>query len=640
MQTQQVRTTLNIGILAHVDAGKTSLTERLLFDTGAIDRLGSVDGGDTRTDTGAIERQRGITIRSAVAAFTVGDTQINLIDTPGHSDFIAEVERALDVLDGAVLLISAVEGVQAQTRVLLKTLRRLGLPTLVFVNKIDRAGARTAPLLDDIRRRLTPHVVPLTEVRGAGTPGATVTARRLGHPAVRDEAARALADVDDTILAALVDGPPPDADAVRAALTARTGDGTLHPVLFGSAIGGQGVPELIEAVREFIPAITKPGAESALPAGTVFAVRRGPVGERIGYLRLYEGQVRARQKVTFLRHDAEGGTERIAGRLTGIRVVGAEGDTAGPGQIAEVRGAAGIRVGDRLGELRCGEPRFAPPTLRTVARAVRAGQGAALRSALLELADQDPLIHAHPEPDGSTALLLYGEVQKEVLGATLVGEFGIEAAFEPSRIRCVERPAGTGEALEERGHRSTTGLPATVGLRIGPGPHGSGRVFSYETELGALPRAFHQAVEDTVHATLAQGGPRGWPVTDCHVTLTRSGFDSPVSVAGDFRTVTALVTRQALERAGTVVHEPVHTFEVEVPLDALAPVTAQLSALGAEFGRTTGGQEAWLITGRLTARRVREIELALPGLTRGEGVWWSRVSGDRPVRTSEALPQA
>ncbi|MEV3855915.1 tetracycline resistance ribosomal protection protein Otr(A) [Streptomyces sp. NPDC050095] len=639
VRPEPVRTTLNIGILAHVDAGKTSLTERLLFDTGAIDRLGSVDAGDTRTDSGAIERQRGITIRSAVAAFTVGDTQINLIDTPGHSDFIAEVERALAVLDGAVLLISAVEGVQAQTRVLLKTLRRLGLPTLVFVNKIDRAGARIAPLLDDIRRRLTPLVVPLADVRDAGTPRARVLPRGLDGPAARDDAARILAEVDESVLATLVDGPPPDAAAVRAALVARTGDGTVHPVLFGSALGGQGVPQLIAAVREFVPATVKSGAAAARPAGSVFAVRRGPVGERIGYLRLYEGEVRARQKVTFLRRDTEGGTERVAGRLTGVRVVGG-GDRVGPGQIAEVRGVNGIRVGDRLGELPGGQARFAPPTLQTLARAVRPGQGAALRSALLELADQDPLIHARPEPDGSTALLLYGEVQKEVLAATLAEEFGIDATFEPSRIRCVERPVGTGEAVEEMGRHSTTGLPATVGLRVRPGPPGAGRVFSYETELGALPRAFHQAIEDTVHATLAEPGPRGWPVTDCHVTLIRSGFDSPVSVAGDFRTVTALVVRRAVERAGTRVFEPVHAFEAEVPLDALAPVTAQLAALGAEFGETTGGRESWVVTGVLTARRVREMELALPGLTRGEGVWWSRVSGDRPVRASGAVAQA
>lgn len=217
--------TLNIGILAHVDAGKTSLTERLLFDHGAIDRLGSVDAGDTRTDDGAIERQRGITIRSAVAAFTSGDTQINLIDTPGHSDFIAEVERALEVLDGAVLLLSAVEGVQAQTRILMRTLRRLRLPTLVFVNKIDRAGARAEDLVADIHRRLTPHVVPLTDVTALGTPAARVRPRPPGDP----ELAEALAEVDPDILAAVVDGPRPTPDDLRKALASRTADGSIHP---------------------------------------------------------------------------------------------------------------------------------------------------------------------------------------------------------------------------------------------------------------------------------------------------------------------------------------------------------------------------------------------------------------------------
>ncbi|MFJ3988252.1 tetracycline resistance ribosomal protection protein Otr(A) [Streptomyces sp. NPDC090032] len=636
MLSQPTRHTLNIGILAHVDAGKTSLTERLLFDTGAITRLGSVDAGDTRTDTGDIERQRGITIRSAVAAFTIGDIQINLIDTPGHSDFIAEVERALAVLDGAVLLLSAVEGVQAQTRVLLKTLRRLRLPTLVFVNKIDRAGARDEALLDDVRRRLTPHVVPLTEVHDAGTPSARTVPRRLTDPVARAAVAEALAEVDDSVLAGLVDGPEPTAADLRRVLAARTADGSVHPVLFGSALGGQGVAQLIEEVPRLIPhpsAVPSPGA---VPRGTVFAVRRGPAGERVAYLRLNEGELKERQRVTFLRDASDGSVTEIPGRVTGLDVVGRTAGTLTAGNIAELRGVPDVRVGDRLGprDGRGHAPGFAPPTLETLVRAVRPGRSAALRSALLDIAGQDPLIHAEPAPDGSTALLLYGEVQKEVLAATLVQDYGIEAVFEPSRIRCVERPAGTVEVYEDITHHRETGFCATVGLRVEPGPRGSGRVFSYETELGALPRAFHQAVEDTVHATLGEG-PLGWPVTDCRVTLVRSGFLSPVSVAGDFRGLTRLVLRRALERSGTTVHEPVHAFEAEIPLDTLAAVTARLSAAEAEFGDTTGGTTSWVVTGSLPAREVRGAELALPGLTRGEGVWWSRVSGDRPVRTPE-----
>ncbi|MGI5260857.1 GTP-binding protein [Streptomyces angustmyceticus] len=251
--------TLNIGILAHVDAGKTSLTERLLFHTGAIGRLGSVDTGDTTTDTGELERRRGITIRSAVASFAVGDTQVNLLDTPGHSDFIAEVERALGVLDGAVLLLSAVEGVQARTRVLMRTLRRLRLPTLLFINKIDRVGARDEALLADIRRLLAPAAVPMTSVTGLGTPRAEVVPYTLEDPRVRERVAETLAEVDESVLAELVGADPgpggqvPTVERVRAALAARTADGSVHPVYFGSALGGQGVGALVAGMAGLIP---------------------------------------------------------------------------------------------------------------------------------------------------------------------------------------------------------------------------------------------------------------------------------------------------------------------------------------------------------------------------------------------------
>ncbi|WP_128801097.1 MULTISPECIES: tetracycline resistance ribosomal protection protein Otr(A) [unclassified Streptomyces] len=617
--------TLNIGILAHVDAGKTSLTERLLFDHGAIDRLGSVDAGDTRTDDGDIERRRGITIRSAVASFTAGDTRINLIDTPGHSDFVAEVERALQVLDGAVLLLSAVEGVQAQTRVLMRTLRRLRLPTVVFVNKIDRAGARSADLLADIRRRLTPCVALLADVRGIGTAGARVTRRPPGDR----QLAEALAEVDPAVLAAVVDGPEPTPDELRKALAARTADGSFHPVLFGSALGGQGVDELVGAVTGLIP--PAPAVTGGQPRGTVFAVRPSAGGERVAYLRLYEGEVTLRQRLTLLRREADGRTAEVTGRVTGLDVIGGGGPSLTAGNIAALTGLSGVRVGDRLGPLAERAPQFAPPTLETLVRARRPGQAAALRTALLTLADQDPLIHARPAASGATALLLYGEVQMEVLAATLAQDFGIEADFEPGRVRLLERPRGTGEAVDEMPWHLGTRYWATIGLRVEPGPLGSGGTFTYETELGALPRAFHQAIEDTVHATM-ETGLSGASVTDYRVTLIRSGYCAPISTAADFRGLTPLVLRAALQRAGTRLYEPYHAFETEVPLDALAPVTAQLASLGAEFTGTTGGSTGWVIAGRLPARRVREIELRLPGLTHGEGVWWSRPSGDRELR--------
>src|SRR5579864_7068614 len=194
--------TLNLGILAHVDAGKTSLTERLLYAAGVVDALGSVDEGTTQTDSLALERQRGITIKSAVVSFAIDDVTVNLIDTPGHPDFIAEVERVLSVLDGAVLVISAVEGVQAQTRVLMRTLQRLRIPTLLFVNKIDRAGARDAAVLRAIAGKLTPDIVAMGSARDLGTRGAGFTPYPEGDAAFTGAMADVLAARDDELLAA------------------------------------------------------------------------------------------------------------------------------------------------------------------------------------------------------------------------------------------------------------------------------------------------------------------------------------------------------------------------------------------------------------------------------------------------------
>jgi ribosomal protection tetracycline resistance protein len=619
--------TVNIGILAHVDAGKTSLTERLLFETGVIDRLGSVDAGTTQTDRGEIERRRGITIKSAVAAFRVGDLRVNLIDTPGHSDFVAEVERALGVLDGAVLVLSAVEGVQAHTRRLMKTLRRLRVPTLLFVNKIDRVGARETELLAEIRRMLTPMAVALTAVDEVGSKRAVVRTVALGA-----EDAERLAEGDEEILAALVEDRVPEESRLREALRRQTARGEACPVYFGSAITGVGVGHLVAGVRDLLPCAVG-DAEAELRA-TVFAIERGRAGEKVAYVRVHQGRMRSRDR-----------TEH--GTVTGLEVVGGDraGDgavVAGPGDIAKVRGLAGIRVGDRIGarsggwddagtSTRVVRGDFAAPSLETVVRAAD-GDAGRLHAALVELADQDPLISTRALPGGESSVLLYGEVQKEVIATTLAEEYGVEALFEPSRTVYTERPVGVGEYHEDMYHCPSTRFQATLGFRVEPGEPGSGRVFRYETELGALPPVFHRTTEETVRSALEQGLD-GWPVTDVVVTMVRSGFSSVTSVAGDFRKLAPFVVMQALRQAGTEVYEPCHSFELDLPPDTVSPVLSALIAHEAEIEASVGGPVTWTLRGNLPARTVPDIEKALPGLTRGEAVWLSHPAGDRIARS-------
>ncbi|MBO2449790.1 TetM/TetW/TetO/TetS family tetracycline resistance ribosomal protection protein [Actinomadura barringtoniae] len=598
--------TLNLGILAHVDAGKTSLTERLLFDTGTIARLGSVDTGDTQTDRGELERARGITIRSAVASFRLGDLRVNLIDTPGHADFAAEVERALGVLDGAVLVLSAIEMVQARTRVLMRALHALALPTLIFVNKTDRPGADPDAVLAAISRRLPARPVPLNRLRS-------------GHLVSCEPSPEILADGDDALLADYIDGRETPPQTLWASLRRQTAAGAVQPLYFGSAMTGGGVPDLLNGIGTLLPPAAAGDGETR---GSVFAVERTRSGERVAYLRLFSGELRLREDVTF----ATG----HGGRITGLEVIGAPGSTLTAGDIARVRGLSQARVGDRIGPPVRDVPPFPPPSLETIVRTRRPADAGRLRAALLDLADEDPLIRARPAPSGATSVLLYGEVHKEVIAARLLTEAGIEAVFEETRTLYTERPAGIGEAAEDMNwRRRMPDFWATIGLRVEPAPHGSGNTFRRDTEQGALPHAFDRAIEETVHDTLEQG-LHGWPVTDCAVVLTHSGFAGPISTAADFRGLTPLILMEALTQAGARVYEPTSTFEAESPADTLSAVLSALAALGATL-EPSPGPDGWTIKGEIPAARAREAETALPALTRGEGTWWSGPSGERPV---------
>src|SRR2546430_11456008 len=367
---------LNLGILAHIDAGKTSLTERLLYAAGVIDEVGSVDAGTTQTDSLALERQRGITIKSAVVSFAIGDTTVNLIDTPGHPDFIAEVERVLSVLDGAVLVVSAVEGVQPQTRILMRALQRLRIPTLLFVNKIDRAGADPERVLDEIEQRLTPEIVPMGSAGELGT---------------REASFAPFGPADDDL-----------AERARA--------GELHPVFFGSALTGAGVQEVQDGIARLLPA--RAGDADGTLSARVFKIERDPDGHRIAYTRVFSGAVHVRDRFD-------------AGKVTALRVFADGGavqrDEVVAGEIAKLWGLAEIQIGDCLGDRRRSvEHHFAPPTLESVVAPVDPADGQRLRAALGQLAEQDPLIGVRQDDTrGEISVSLYGQVQREVIEATL-----------------------------------------------------------------------------------------------------------------------------------------------------------------------------------------------------------------------------
>ena len=624
--------TLNLGILAHVDAGKTSLTERLLYAAGVIDHVGRVDDGDTQTDTLALERRRGITIKSAVVSFEVDGTVVNLIDTPGHPDFIAEVERVLDVLDGVVLVISAVEGVQAQTRVLMRTLRRLGLPVLIFVNKIDRAGARSEALLGEIAVKLGIEVVAMGFVRDLGTKDAAF----VPYAGTAAEVLEPLADHDDVLLTSYLSERPMTAERVRGELAEQTRTGQVHPVFFGSAITGAGVDELTAGVVALLP---KAGGDvAAEPSGSVFKIERGPDGQKVALIRMFNGSLRVRDRLRFGR--AEDTVTRIS--VVG-RGAGTFPEALTAGRIGRVWGLAHARIGDPVGRQRraAAAAAFAPPTLETVVVPDHRAASPRLQQALTELAEQDPLINVRTA-GSEIAVSLYGEVQKEVIETTLAEEYGLRVAFRETTTICIEQVVGTGEAVTTKDAEDNPFL-AGVGLRIEPGPPGSGIAYARDGfVLGTMPPAFFTAVEDTVRATLAQG-LYGWQVTDCRVTLTHTGyfprqshahahFDKSMSSTGtDFRQLTPVVLMAALRKAGTRVCEPVHRFRLELPAETLAATLAMLAEVRAVPYETTPQGASFVLEGDVPAAQVYPLTRLLPGVTHGEGLVQTSFHHYRPL---------
>ena len=621
---------LNLGIVAHVDAGKTSLTERLLFEAGVIDALGSVDAGTTRTDSMELERRRGITIRATVTSFPLGDLAVNLVDTPGHPDFITEVERSIGVLDAAVLVLSSVEGVQPQTVAIWRALQRIGVPTVLFVNKLDRVGADVGRALEQVRRRLTPRIVELTRASDQGQRTARVTA----VPLTDESVVAAVAETNDLLLGRWVSEEPVRRRDVVRALRQGVRRGALTPVVCGSAITGAGMPELRRVLTEILPRAPRCGGPVA---GTVFAVDRDERGRR-AWIRLWSGELRARDRVAI----GNGRPERV----TEVTVSGPAGVTVGAvaraGQIAVVRGPA-ARIGDVLGRPpRRRTHRFAPATLQALVEPVDPTQRTALFAGLTELADEDPLIDLRmEETDGEAAVSLHGEVQKEVIAALLEDRYGVRARFLDTSVVCLERVVGVGSSVDRIKVDDNPYL-AAIGLRVEAALVGHGVEFSPGIERGNLPPAFIAATEEGVRSALLQG-LRGWEVTDCVVTMTESAywprqskphqkFDKSISsVAADFRNLAPVVVMAALAEAGTRVCQPVDRFELELPDEAFGRVASLLGRLGAATHETSAASGYTRLVGSLPSAAVPALTSQLPDLTGGEGILMTRLDHHVPV---------
>ena len=637
---------LNLGILAHVDAGKTSLTERLLYDAGVIEHLGSVDKGDTQTDTLPVERQRGITVRSAVVSFNIDDVSVNLIDTPGHPDFIAEIERVLRILDGAVLVVSAVEGVQAQTRVLMRALERLEIPTLLFVNKIDRQGAREEPLLREIVQRLALAIVPMGSLSAVGTKQADFEPWAADDSQYQAMLVEALGTHDEQVLIDYVEdeqGLP--LDRLQEQLRAQTRQGFVNPVFFGSARTGAGIDALASGIAQLLPASVS-GDHHARTFGTVFKIERGEAREKIAYVRLFSGTVQTRDRIVYGHHHED--------KATAVAKAGCQSDptttSVSAGSIAKIWGLHDVQIGDRVGEAGSDESdrQFAPPTMESVVQPRNPEDAARLRVALRELAEQDPFIKVREENLDEMSVSLYGEVQKEIIQSTLAHDYGIQADFRATTTIYIERPNRSGTAVQALTSDANPYM-ATLELRIEPGLTDSGVKFALDVDERSVPLFIYKTkgrfidhMMQYTHGVLGRG-LFGWEVTDCVVTLASCDYyigDGPTkpnvpmarTTSADFRRLTPVVLLQALERAGTHVCEPMSRLTIESSMDSIGDLLHAIAQHGGSVEETRVGTELSTIEARMPADRLRDFQRQLPGLTGGQGNVESTFDAYQPVR--------
>ena len=606
---------INIGILAHVDAGKTTLTESLLYTSGAITELGSVDKGTTRTDTMALERQRGITIQAAVTSFDWKNYKINIVDTPGHMDFLAEVYRSLSVLDGAILVISAKDGVQAQTRVLFHALRKMKIPTIIFVNKIDQGGINLQSVYQNIREKLSDEIIVMQDV--LFTPEVSLTD-------IADiEKWESVVGENDELLEKYIAGEPLEIQDLQREKCRRIQNSSLFPVYHGSAKNNIGTEKLIEVITETFTS----GADNNQSelCGSVFKIEYTDQKKRLVYLRLYSGTLRLRDTILL--------AQKQKLKITEMRIPSngeiVQADIACCGEIAILSNDT-LKLNDILGNTEL-LPRKAweenpTPLLRTTVEPQKPEQRELLLNALTEIADTDPLLHYYVDTITHEIILSFlGKVQLEVICSLLIERYHVNINVKEPTVIYLERPS---KAANHTIHIEVPPNPfwASIGLSVTPLPMGSGVQYESKVSIGYLNQSFQNAVAEGVRHGLEQG-LYGWEVTDCKICFEYGLYYSPVSTPADFRFLAPVVLEQALKKCGTQLLEPYLSFTLYAPQEYLSRAYNDAPKYCAEIESTQLKNDEVIFKGKIPARYIGEYRNDLNFYTNGRSVFLTELKG-------------
>ena len=670
----------NIGFIAHIDAGKTTVTERVLYLAGRIHKIGGVDEGTTTMDWMPQEKERGITITAAATTCYWNGYRINIIDTPGHVDFTAEVERSLRVLDGGIVVLDAVAGVQPQSETVWRQANKYQVPRICFVNKMDRAGANFERTIDTVRHRLkaNPVAVQLPLVSDDAFNGvadlldskALMYEDRNGIASqeeapippefqdafnrYREAMIEKIVETDEGLMIKYLEGEDLGAQELRDALRKATISGSLVPVLCGSALGGRAIPPLMDAIIEYLPApidippvkgilvrtgeeVTREPCDDAPLAALAFKVSTDPFVGRLVYLRIYSGTVKAGASVVNTTRDVRERMGRIlhmhANRREEVEEISAGNICAAVGLKNTFTGET---IGGKDGAVILEPPRFPTPVLSVAIEPISRADQDKLGDALTKLVEEDPTFEVRYDNEtGQTIISGMGELHLEVLVERIRREFNVEANIGRPKVAYRETITAPvrieGRFVKQTGGRGQYGH---VWLEIEPRERGEGYLFENRIHAGAIPKEYIPPVEKGIKESLANGPLEGFPVIDVKVALVDGSYHQVDSSELAFKAAASIAVRDGVRRAKPILLEPIMEMEVVTPGEFLGDVLGDLNSRRAQIKSIEGLEAIQVVRALMPLGETFAYTTTLRSVTQGRASYTMEFSSYEPVPES------
>ena len=604
---EQPKTHISAGLLAHVDAGKTTLSEALLYRTGAKRNLGRVDHQDAFLDTHALERERGITIFSKLARLSTAGLDITLVDTPGHVDFAPEAERVMPILDCAILVINGTDGVQAHTLTIWELLERWGVPTFLFINKMDLPGKSKAELLAELQQKLSPGVIDFT--------------------ADPDSIAESAAMCDEALLEQYLESGTVTDGNIRGLIAGRK----IFPVCFGAALKLDGIDEFLENLDRFAP-VSQNGTDFA---AKVYKISRDPQGNRLTWLKVTGGSLKVRSTLTYKDREGNEHTEKCVQLRQYSGAQFSQLEEACAGAVIAVQGLSATYAGQCLGAESEGFSNTIEPVMSYRLVLPSDKDPLTVLPKLRQLEEEEPQLHIEwDERLKQIRIFLMGKVQLEILQSLIKDRFGIPVTFDAGRISYKETILNTVEGV---GHFEPLRHYAEVHLLLEPGEPGSGIVIDTQCSADVLDWNYQKLILTHIAEKVHLGVLTGSPITDMKITLMAGRAHLKHTEGGDFRQATYRAIRQGLMQAKSVLLEPWYDFTLTVPTAQIGRAITDIRAMGGEFDSPEASGANSILRGQVPVSEVGDYAQDVASYTRGLGVFQTRLTGYKPCHNADAV---